>query len=164
MCRRRLHVVEGGGLPLGADLGVGVPGVVDNLVLVTDGEETCGGDPAAAIAALKKSGVAVRVNIVGFAIDELMLQETFAEWAQLGNGKYFNAKNGGELAASLVESIEVPYAVVDARGTTVATGTVNGAPVAVEPGTYRVVAQTNPPRVLDNVVVTVEQETSASLR
>jgi hypothetical protein len=39
----------------------------------------------------------------------------------------------------------------------------NGTPVAVEPGRYRVVAQTNPPRTLDNVVVTMERETSAAL-
>jgi hypothetical protein len=133
------------------------------IILVTDGEETCGGDAAAAIRELRSRGADVRVNIVGFAIDELMLQDTFAEWARLGNGAYFNAKNGGELAASLAKSIEVPYAVVDSRGTTVAVGTVNGAPVAVEAGTYRVVAQTNPPRTLDNVVVTMESETSASL-
>lgn len=133
------------------------------IILVTDGEETCGGDAAAAIRELRARGADVRVNIVGFAIDELMLQETFAEWARLGNGKYFNAKDGDELAASLAESIEVPYAVVDARGTTVATGTVNGAPVAVEAGTYRVVAQTNPPRTIDDVVVTLERETSAAL-
>jgi hypothetical protein len=133
------------------------------IILVTDGEETCGGDAAAAIRELRSRGADVRVNIVGFAIDELMLQETFAEWARLGNGKYFNAKDGAELAASLAESVEVPYAVLDSRGTTVATGTINGAPIAVEPGTYRVVAQTNPPRALDNVVVTMERETSASL-
>ena len=133
------------------------------IILVTDGEETCGGDAAAAIRELRSRGADVRVNIVGFAIDELMLQETFAEWARLGNGKYFNAKDGAELAASLAESIEVPYAVVDERGTTVATGTINGAPIAVEPGTYRVVAQTSPPRTLDNIVVTMERETSASL-
>jgi hypothetical protein len=133
------------------------------IILVTDGEETCGGDAAAAIRELRARGADVRVNIVGFAIDELMLQETFAEWAKLGNGKYFNAKDGKELAASLVESIEVPYAIVDARGTTVATGTVNGAPVAVEAGTYRVIAQTNPPRTIDNVVVAMERETSATL-
>jgi hypothetical protein len=133
------------------------------IILVTDGEETCGGDAAAAIRELRSRGADVRVNIVGFAIDELMLQETFADWARLGNGKYFNAKDGRELAASLVESIEVPYAVLDARGTTVATGTVNGAPVAVEAGTYRVVAQTNPPRTIENVVVTMERETSAAL-
>ena len=133
------------------------------IILVTDGEETCGGDAAAAIRELRSRGDDVRVNIVGFAIDELMLQETFAEWARLGNGKYFNAKDGRELAASLAGSLEVPYAVVDARGTTVATGTVNGAPVEVEPGTYRIVAQTNPPRTVDNVVVTMERETSATL-
>jgi hypothetical protein len=133
------------------------------IILVTDGEETCGGDAAAAIRELRARGADVRVNIVGFAIDELMLQETFAEWARLGNGKYFNAKDGGELAASLAESIEVPYAVLDARGTTVATGTVNGAPVAIEAGTYRVVAQTNPPRTIDNVVVTMDREASATL-
>ena len=133
------------------------------IILVTDGEETCGGDAAAAIRELRARGADVRVNIVGFAIDELMLQETFAEWARLGNGKYFNAKDGGELAASLVESIEVPYTVLDARGTTVATGAVNGAPVPVEAGTYRVIAQTNPPRTIDNVVVTMERETSATL-
>jgi hypothetical protein len=133
------------------------------IILVTDGEETCDGDAAAAIRELRARGTDVRVNIVGFAIDELMLQETFADWARLGNGKYFNAKDGGELAASLAESIEVPYAVVAANGTTVATGTVNGAPVAVEAGTYRIVAQTNPPRTVDNVVVTMERETSTTL-
>jgi hypothetical protein len=133
------------------------------IILVTDGEETCGGDAAAAIRELRARGADVRVNIVGFAIDELMLQETFAEWARLGQGKYFNAQDGAELAASLAESIEVPYSVVDAAGTTVATGTVNGAPVAVEAGTYRIVAQTNPPRTLDGVVVTMERETSATL-
>ncbi|MEQ9561615.1 MAG: VWA domain-containing protein, partial [Woeseiaceae bacterium] len=68
------------------------------MILVTDGEETCDGDAAAVIADLVASGTDVRVNIVGFAIDELMLQETFAEWARLGNGAYFNAADGDELA------------------------------------------------------------------
>jgi hypothetical protein len=40
---------------------------------------------------------------------------------------------------------------------------VNGAAVTVDAGTYRVVAQTNPPRTIDDVVVTMEGETSASL-
>lgn len=133
------------------------------IILVTDGEETCGGDAAAAIRALRARGADVRVNIVGFAIDELMLQETFAEWARLGQGKYFNAKDGAELAASLAESVEVPYAVVDAGGRTVATGTVNGAPVTLDAGTYRVVAQTNPPRTIDGVVVSMDRETSTTL-
>jgi hypothetical protein len=133
------------------------------FILVTDGEETCDGDPAAVIRELAARGNDVRVNIVGFAIDELMLAETFAEWARLGGGKYFNAKDKAELAASLRETIAVPFAVLDAAGGTVATGTVNGAPIEIEAGTYKVVTQTSPPRALEGVVVGMEQQTDASL-
>jgi hypothetical protein len=133
------------------------------IVLVTDGEETCGGDPAAVIEALAAGGADVRVNIVGLAIDELMLQETFADWARLGNGKYFNARDGAELAASLRESLEVPFSVLDAQGARVATGTINGPPVAVDAGTYRIVAHGNPPRSIDAVVVQAEAEARVAL-
>jgi len=130
------------------------------VILVTDGEETCDGDPAAVIRELAGSGTDVRVNIVGFAIDELMLKETFAEWAGLGNGKYFNASDGAELAASLRESVEVPYSVLDAAGETVATGTVNGLPISVDAGTYRIVVSG---RQLGDVVVRMEEETRVDL-
>jgi hypothetical protein len=133
------------------------------FILVTDGEETCGGDPAAVIRELVARGEDVRVNIVGFAIDELMLEETFADWARLGHGKYFNAKDKAELAASLRETIAVPFAVLDAAGAPVATGTVNGPPIDVEAGTYRVVTQTSPPRALESVVVSMESQTDVSL-
>ena len=47
------------------------------VILLTDGEETCDGDPAAAIEALGEQGVDVRVNIVGFAIDDEALKDEF---------------------------------------------------------------------------------------
>ncbi|MDX1385730.1 MAG: VWA domain-containing protein, partial [Thermoanaerobaculia bacterium] len=47
------------------------------VVLVTDGEETCGGDPARVIAQLRARGVDLRVNIVGFAIDDADLESQF---------------------------------------------------------------------------------------
>jgi hypothetical protein len=53
------------------------------VVLVTDGEETCDGDPAAAIQSLIDQGIDVRVNIVGFALEDETLKETFREWARL---------------------------------------------------------------------------------
>ncbi|HEX9876241.1 MAG TPA: VWA domain-containing protein [Gammaproteobacteria bacterium] len=133
------------------------------IILVTDGEETCDGDPAAVIRELAAAGTDVRVNIVGFAIDELMLQETFAEWAGLGRGKYFNASDGAELAASLRESIEVPYAVHDAGDAIVATGTVNGPAITLDTGSYAVVVQGNPPRRIEDVAVTIEEETSVAV-
>jgi hypothetical protein len=127
------------------------------VILVTDGEETCDGDPAAVIRELAVSGTGVRVNIVGFAINELMLQETFAEWARLGRGKYFNAGDAAELAASLRESIELPFAVIGA-GAVTATGTVNGPAVTVDAGTYTVVVETNPPLRIEDVVVAMEDD------
>jgi hypothetical protein len=133
------------------------------VVLVTDGEETCDGDPAAVIRELVAAGTDVRVNIVGFAIDELMLQETFAEWARIGNGRYFNADDGEALTASLRESVEVSYSVLDADGRVVASGTVNGLPVAVDAGTYRVVLPSDPERAAEAVVVKPEEVTRVTL-
>jgi hypothetical protein len=133
------------------------------IILVTDGEETCDGHPAAVIRELAANGTDVRVSIVGFAIDELMLKETFAEWAKLGNGNYFNASDGAELAASLRESVEVPYSVIDDAGKTIASGTVNGRPISLDAGTYRVTVPGAVRRELDNVVVRMEELTEVEL-
>lgn len=71
------------------------------VVLITDGEETCGGDPAAVIETLTESGVDVRVSIVGFAIDDEDLKSQFRYWASLGGGNYHDASNADDLAHSV---------------------------------------------------------------
>ena len=83
--------------------GRGGPGAAPGpkiVVFVTDGEETCGGDSAAAIQALVDSGIDVRVNIVGFALDDEALKAQFEEWARIGNGRYIDAGNQAELTAA----------------------------------------------------------------
>jgi hypothetical protein len=107
------------------------------VVLVTDGEETCDGDPAAAIQALSASGMDVRVNIVGFAIDEQQLRETFQAWSRLGNGRYVEANDGGELAEAMRSSLSAPFEVLSGSEV-VGTGTVNGPELRLVPGTYTV--------------------------
>ena len=107
------------------------------VVLVTDGEETCGGNPKAAIQALRAGGMDVRVNIVGFAVDEVVLKETFREWARLGNGGYFDAQNGEQLKSALVATLRPSYQLL-AGTKVVASGTVNGDPVEVPAGKYQV--------------------------
>ena len=120
----------------GADLaGVPEPHLV---ILLTDGEETCGGDPGAVIQSLVDSGLDVRVNIVGFAIDELMLRETFQAWARLGNGQYFDARSSEELAAGLAQAIDVPFQVYDQNEEIIAEGTVNGPAIELAEGEYTV--------------------------
>ena len=107
------------------------------VVLVTDGEETCGGDPKIAIEALRSAGLDVRVNIVGFAVDELVLKETFRDWARAGNGGYFDAQSGEDLKKAVRATLRPTYEVV-AGDDVVATGTVNGDVLEIPSGTYHV--------------------------
>lgn len=108
------------------------------VILLTDGEETCDGDPAAVIQSMLGSGLDVRVNIVGLAIDELMLRETFQQWARLGHGQYLDAKNAEELLSGLAQAIDQPFEAFDASGAAVASGTVNGPAIELPEGTYTV--------------------------
>lgn len=108
------------------------------VVLLTDGEETCGGDPAAAIAALTKAGTTVRVNIVGFAIEDPRLAVTFSHWASLGNGTYFDAKDAAGLSQALTQSMRSSFEVVTPQGQVVANGVTGGEAMSVMPGTYNV--------------------------
>jgi len=110
------------------------------VVLLTDGEETCDGDPAAVIAALRERGADVRVNIVGFAIDDTQLQNSFERWARLGGGRYFNARGESELTDALSRSVSPAYVVTDAQGRQVAQGLAGGPVLRLPPGDYRLAA------------------------
>lgn len=82
------------------------------VVLVTDGEETCDGDPAAAIEQLRESGFDARINIVGFAIDDAELAATFAEWAETGGGTYFNSSSADALESSIAEALKPRFELI----------------------------------------------------
>ena len=131
------------------------------IILVTDGEETCDGDPEAAIRQLQQSGFDVRVNIVGFAIDELGLKEEFESWAQLGNGRYFDAQSADDLNNAIKESLQVPYEVRQGDSI-VRTGVVDGNPIELKPGEYQIQLRTSPVRMVGTV--TIESNKESELR
>lgn len=133
------------------------------VVLVTDGEETCDGDPAAAIEALIASGIDVRINIVGFAIDDAALRAQFTEWANLGNGQYIDAGSADELNAAVASAVLPSFEVVDANGLVVASGQLGGPAVAVSPGTYQIKIITDPVMMIDQVTVTSGQEVTVTV-
>jgi hypothetical protein len=108
------------------------------VIVLTDGEETCGGDPAAAIQSLQAMGVATRVNIVGFAIDDPKLAATFRHWADLGNGAYFDAKDAAALSEVMADALKPSFEVLDAEGQVIAEGVVDGAAVRVPSGSFSV--------------------------
>src|SRR6185503_864680 len=134
---------NGAKTPIGASL----EAVLDDLksvtgekliVLVTDGEETCGGDPAAAIASLRKAGVTTRVSIVGFALDDATLAATFRRWSDAGGGAFFDAKDAAGLDKSLAEALRPGFEVVNASGQVLASGIVGGEAVTVPAGNHSV--------------------------
>ena len=153
-----LQAIDGVNTPIGASLeqvANDLQGATGTkiVVLVTDGEETCGGDPEAALRDIAAQGIDVRVNIVGFAVADEALKAQFREWAHLGNGQYFDAAGAADLGAAIASAVQPPYRVLDADGKEIARGLVDGAPVEVPAGVYRVEVQSAQPITIDNVDV-----------
>ncbi|MGH2560924.1 MAG: vWA domain-containing protein, partial [Thermomicrobiales bacterium] len=147
-----IQVVDLVRTPIGAALeqvandlaGAGEPRII---VLVTDGEETCDGDPEAAIRAL----------------DDDALRSQFQDWARIGGGRYIDAANAEELGAAVTAAVQPPFRVLDQSGQVVAQGIVSGDPVPVPAGTYRVEVVGDPVRVIEPVVVGAGAEVSVAL-
>ena len=108
------------------------------VVLVVDGEETCDGDPAAAIARLTRGRANVRVNIVGLAVDDAVLRATFRHWSRAGNGAYFEARDAAGLQRALARALSPSFEVLDASGQVVLSGVANGEAVPLLPAPYTV--------------------------
>ena len=108
------------------------------VVLLTDGEETCGGDPAAEIQKLKDQGINATINIIGFAINDDALKASFEEWAQLGGGSYFDAQDADQLTEALGQTLVTRYSVKNDAGETIAVGIVGGQPLEIPAGTYTI--------------------------
>lgn len=138
------------------------------LVLVSDGIETCGGDPCALARELAAGGIDFTAHVIGFDIASRADQAKIACIASATGGRYYNAGNAGELAealkASTGETTEVPpgfpvtFSAVEAETGNPVTGSVdwnivdaaderlvatlggNGAKMDLEPGDYVVTA------------------------
>ncbi|MFT4039499.1 MAG: VWA domain-containing protein [Thermomicrobiales bacterium] len=74
------------------------------IIMVTDGEDTCGGDPCAVAAALHAADVAVTTHVVGLALTSDQ-QAAVRCIAEEGGGQLFTAGN----ADSLRGAIETAY-------------------------------------------------------
>lgn len=127
------------------------------VVLVSDGEETCGGDPEQSIKTLINKGVAVNVNIIGFAIDEFTLKDTFTKWAEIGHGAYFDASNASQLAESILSATQASYVVVDENSNEVMRGIINGPQLRLPVGKYTIKSSAKTPEDAPYVSIDNEQ-------
>jgi Ca-activated chloride channel family protein len=66
------------------------------VYVVSDGIETCDGDPVAAAKKLRASNAKVIVNVIGFDVNN-EAQKQLKAVADAGGGEYFSARNASEL-------------------------------------------------------------------
>jgi hypothetical protein len=90
-------------------------------------------------AAYHAAGIEIVIHVVGFDVREPP-RETIGTDARLGRGKYYGALNAEELTEALESAIEATgYVVRDESGAKEAgQGLINGDPVPLKPGKYRV--------------------------
>ncbi len=73
---------------------------VNILYIITDGIETCGGDPVAAAKEMKNKGTNIVFGIIGFNVNASQ-DALLKEIAKAGEGYYANAGDAGTLTAEL---------------------------------------------------------------
>ena len=65
-----------------------------SVILITDGEESCKGNPQSAARQIKASGVKVTLNIVGFTLTGKQVEHELGSFAASTGGQYYGAQDG----------------------------------------------------------------------
>lgn len=81
----------------------------NNIVLISDGIETCDGDPCAAAIELMRLNINLRVHVVGFDISEEDRSQLECI-ATFGKGKYFPANSTEGFTKAVTEAVKVAEA------------------------------------------------------
>lgn len=108
------------------------------ILLITDGKEECGGDPAGAVTELRGAGIDVRVDVVGFGLEDEADREASRRVAEVSGGAFFDTTDGEGLKESILKTMNPVFEVKDAGGGIIARGSVGGGPVRISEGEYSV--------------------------
>jgi Mg-chelatase subunit ChlD len=129
------------------------------IVLVTDGDETCGGDPIAEIERLRAMWPDLSLNVVGIALDDAHIVDRMARLAEAGGGGFFDASNADELVSAMDSAITgrvtvgTRVRITSEDGDVIERGAVGGKAIEIAPGTYEVTVMSVPPIVFGEVLV-----------
>jgi Mg-chelatase subunit ChlD len=114
------------------------------LILVTDGLESCGGDPVAAARDLRNQGIVT--HIIGFGLGNTADENTSSlkAMAAASGGRYFTANSADELRSALEATVGTSYRVLDHSGV-VARGVLGSSgPMVLPVGDYRLEFDSTP--------------------
>ena len=92
----------------------GKEGAVNRIILVSDGVETCDGDPVTVARQLHDQDIAVRIDVVGFDIQSSAEAQQLGRIAEVTGGKYRDARTRADLDAYFNEQGEALAQTFDA--------------------------------------------------
>ncbi len=135
------------------------------LVLVTDGIESCGGDPVQAARELREQGI--MVHLIGFGFGNAADEDaaSLQAVANASGGRYVTAGSTEELKEALAQTVSTSFSVF--KGSTeVANGSLGSdEPLFLPEGDYRVELDSSPPQNVqvslaprDQLTLTLEKE------
>lgn len=129
------------------------------VVMVTDGIETCKGDPCAVAADLDEGPVRLRVNVVGFALDRGVDKASLKCMADATGGSFLDAEDDRGLIRSLERAVRVGYNIVDEQGKLVQASDLERASTVLPVGRYKVrFGAQGQEQVLESELFTLESQ------
>ena len=84
------------------------------VILVSDGKETCEGDPCAVVRALTRADAGLVVHTIGFAVD-VAARYQLQCIARVGRGKYFEADDTPKLAEQMSAAVKTAAIAIPAE-------------------------------------------------
>jgi len=136
-----------------------------SLVLVTDGIESCGGDPVQAARQLREQGVTV--HVIGFGLGNVADENSASlqAIADASGGRYVTAGSAEELKHALAQTVATAFTVY--KGSMeIANGSLgSGEPMILPQGDYRIELDSSPPQDVqvrlaprDRLTLTLERQ------
>lgn len=152
-------IKTGGKTPIAYTLGKAERDFADitdqkRILLVSDGQETCGGDPVQAARDLVARYRDLRIDVVGFDVaGQDGTAEALRQIADATHGSYYDAQSGDQLRMVLQNITTVRYQVFDSQGQKVFEGIIGDTVPQLKAGTYKLVLLSNPNVVINDVKV-----------
>lgn len=109
------------------------------ILLITDGQESCGGDPVRAAQDVMTKISDLRIHVVGFEVQaDVAARQQLEQVAIAGGGLYVDATSSSELASAFRLVAPIAFRVVDASGAVVSSGILGDPVPPLMPGSYAV--------------------------
>ncbi|MCF2528705.1 vWA domain-containing protein [Yinghuangia soli] len=105
------------------------------ILLVSDGKETCGGDPVAEARKLAAADIGITIDVIGFRLDKAG-QDQLTDVAQAGGGRFYDVQSGAELASRLRRAADRALRPYRPAGTPVTGTPVRETAPVLRPGEY----------------------------